>query len=444
MRQPKKQRAAYAIDWLQVLCRADFAYNDEVTFPDSFTSPQADASGNHRFYEFIEPKEFTRGYEQHRSVVWRGLVVAHVSAKPRSEYREPHSCTIKIANATLYCGDWYYILQDICQVLFWHPIRITRCDLCCDFNYFIGGLDPGTFIRKYVCKQKASYVRVGSNDFAVYGNKSNVTTIFNSIRWGSRQNGVSVYMYNKSKELREKKYKPWIVNHWKNHCLSSTKDVWRVEISINSDGCGLRELTSNVLHTLFIEDIATPDMARRMFQTYAAKYFRFCYTNQSIKHKKDLKEVQLINLDEVLDLKPCTITTSHDSGRRELMVLRSLQDMQDALQLSDSPFNCRENHQAISQLQSLYEEMFSRKSQEFRRTETARELMLKRLQNMLNERLQTSIRLQTAIGMNAREDVIKSMADTVERELTSLLPSPSEDSLACISSPPPRAAARNG
>jgi len=424
MSAPKRQRVAYSIDWLQVLCKSMQQYSDDIQLPDDFVSPLNAADGNHRWYETIEAKEYLHGYQYCKSIAWRGLVVAHVAYAPRSEYRDQCACAIKIANATLYCGEWYSILLDICAALMWHPIRITRCDLCADFNFFIGGLDPSAFLRKYVVKNKASYLRIGSNDFAVYGNKSNHATIFNSVRWGSRQNGVSVYMYNKTKELDEKKNKPWIRNMWQTLGLSSTKPIWRVEISINSEGCGLRELSSGVLHTLFVDDIATPDMARRMFQTYAAKYFRFVRTNPAIKHKKDLKEVQLLNLDEEISMKPCTITTAHDSGRREILVLRSLEDIEDTMRLIESPLNTVENRKAVAQLIKLYEELFAIKSREHHRNQTAKELAMSRVRNMMDEKTQYDNKMKSIYAQNLPEQRIRVIEKAVENELTKVMKEP--------------------
>lgn len=418
----KQSRTAYAIDWLQIACTSMDEYGDVIKLPSEMTSPNRDASGNHRFYELIEPKEFTHGYLQHKSVVWRGLIVAHVSCQPRNEHVSRFRASLKMANATLYCGDWFFLLNDICAALYWTPEKITRCDLCADFNFFLGGLCPATFMRKYVCKNNASYIRVGSNDFAVYGSKTNTATSFNSIRWGSRQNGVSVYMYNKSKELAEKKNKPWIKNHWKNHDLSSTKDVWRVEISINSEGCGLKSISSGLLHTLFIEDIATPDMARRIFQTYASKYFRFKRTSPNIKHRKDLPDIPLLNLDEVLDLRPCTLSESSDSGRKEWSVIQSLNAVREALHFIDSPFKTKENLEAVERCTTLYEDMFATKQQESNRYKEAKERMILRASALLDSKLREEKKVSSINAQYFSQDVLRQVVADSVRKLPLLHP----------------------
>lgn len=420
----KQPRVAFAVDWLQVLCKASQQFTDDITFPLDVISPEADSLGNHRLYSFVEPKEFTHGYTHNRSVVWRGLVVAHVSAVPRNEFRDPLSATIKMANATLYCGDWFFILHDICHALGWEPIRISRCDLCADFNFFVGGLAPSTFLRKYVTKNKASYLRVGSNDFAVYGNKSNHSTIFNSIRWGSRSNGVSTYLYNKTKELNEKTNKPWIRNHWTLCGLSSTKDVWRVEISINSEGTGLKSLTDGVLHTLFVDDIATPEMARQMFLTYAAKYFRFKRTDPKVKYAKDLKDVCLINTDGKLPLKPCPICETLPSSRKEYLFMRQIEVLDEVMKRIDSPFRTTENLNALSKIKDIAEALWQRSERESRAYKHAREKMICRVSTLIEERKIHDFHLQSIFAMTLPEDRVRAISDAVARELDTIyLPS---------------------
>lgn len=418
----KRNRCVFSIDWLQVTCQSIDTYTDDFPLVSEFVSYYSDSKGNHRIYEIIEPKEFTHGYLYNKSVVWHGLVVAHLSYHPRSEHRDPRGCSVKIANATLYSGDWYFILMDICKNLMWQPIKISRCDLCCDFNFFMGGLSPETFLRKYVQRDKSSYVRVGSNKFAVYGHKYNGHTLFESIRWGSRQNGVSVYMYNKTKELQENKHKPWITNTWKAHQLSSTKDVWRVEISINSEGCGLREISSNMLHTLFVDDLATPDMVRKMFVAYAAKYFRFKHTDPKIKHAKDLKDVTLLNLDEEINLTPCTLTDSHDSGHREWMALRSLQSVQEALRLVDSPFNTKENRKSLKVVETLYENLFSIRGNQASREEIAKDIAVQRIIEIVNTERKDAAKKAALSAWNLPSSAIKQLRKEVSKKLTFLKP----------------------
>lgn len=347
----KQPRTAYAIDWLQLTCIVPQGLQPAW---DSAVSPQNDAVGNHRLYVLREGAYYIRGYEFQREVWWNGFLVAHIACTPRNEHIPLDYGAIKMENACLYVADWYFIMTDILATLRWQPKHISRLDLCADFNYFIGGLLPSTFLRKYVCKNGASYIRIGSNKFCLYGVKDMRSTSFDSIRWGSRQNGVSVYMYNKTKELVEVKNKPHIRALWKQCQLSSKLDVWRVEISITSQGLGLKNITDNMFHTLFVDDLQTSQAIQQYFKVYAAKYFRFLRTDKSAKRKRDLKEVPLLNVECDCPLRPQELNTSNDTGRMELIISRRLFAMYETIR--DGNFaNKSDIMSAIMKVKSIYD-----------------------------------------------------------------------------------------
>lgn len=433
---PKGQkipRCAYAVDWLQITCEVPMgtppAWEEAV-------SPQADRIGNHRFYQLRDGDYYIRGYEFQKEVVCGGFVVAHIACVPRTEHLPLFSGAIKLENATLYVADWYFQLTDILAVLGWVPKKISRLDLCADFNYFVGGLLPSTFLRSYIRKQDASYIRMGSNKFCVYGLKDMHTTSFDSIRWGSRQNGVSVYMYNKTRELLEVKNKPHIRALWKAHDLSTTLDVWRVEISITSQGLGLKSATDAMFHHLFVDDLAEPNACRDLFKVYAAKYFRFLRTARGAKRKRDLKEVQLLDLTTDCPLRPFERIESVDSGRMEKIVSRKLHQMFEAVQLGQ----CSDKAvmtDALAKVIQLYDQHYEIKDNVA--------FTSKRLGELLHNPLLSSLHLPTKESefynltkarrnLSRWERVAQLICDAILKEIRN----------AHSASPLPRAAARNG
>lgn len=399
-------------------------------------SPQADRIGNHRFYQLRDGDYYIRGYEFQKEVVCSGFVVAHIACVPRTEHLPLFSGAIKLENATLYVADWYFQLTDILAVLGWVPKKISRLDLCADFNYFVGGLLPSTFLRSYIRKQDASYIRMGSNKFCVYGLKDMHTTSFDSIRWGSRQNGVSVYMYNKTRELLEVKNKPHIRALWKAHDLSTTLDVWRVEISITSQGLGLKSATDAMFHHLFVDDLAEPNACRDLFKVYAAKYFRFLRTARGAKRKRDLKEVQLLDLTTDCPLRPFERIESVDSGRMEKIVSRKLHQMFEAVQLGQ----CSDKAvmtDALAKVIQLYDQHYEIKDNVA--------FTSKRLGELLHNPLLSSLHLPTKESefynltkarrnLSRWERVAQLICDAILKEIRN----------AHSASPLPRAAARNG
>lgn len=328
----KSARVTYSIDWLQLFCKVP---TGKEPVWESAISPNADRYGNHHTYTICETKSFIKGYEWSRKVMYRNYDVATIACKPKDERRRKDGGAIKINNAVLYITDWYFFLHDILSTLGWIPMNITRVDLCADFNFFLGGLSPETFMRNYVCKQRKSYVRVGSNAYCVYGKKDMHKNTMESIRWGSRQSGVSVYMYNKTKELNDVKDKPWIRELWKKACLSSTKDVWRVEISITSQGLGLKSLFDSTIHTLFTDDLRDNQMVASMFKCYAGKHFRFLRLHDGAKRKRDLKEIPLLDVTDSAQFRPVSLCENHDTGRMERIVSNKLQNLLEYVEHTD-------------------------------------------------------------------------------------------------------------
>lgn len=318
----KQPRAVYSIDWLQVYCRV--ISRDKLTLAEGrdVYGRFSDIFGNHRHYKGAGATYYIKGYTQHFDVQYKARTVASISylRVPPSGVPE-WTATIRLANPVLYVSDWYFYLFDIADAYGLQPLRISRIDLACDLNYFIGGLLPSTFIRNYVCGGRRGYKRKGSNKWCVYAETIAGATAFQSIRWGSRASGVSVYMYNKSLELSQHD-KPWIRELWLKNNLRS-ESVWRVEISISSTRHGLCELSTNILRPLMVDELAVEEDVRQYFLAFAGQYFSF--TRWS-----DGKPIELLPKSNV-QVRPRVLSLSAPSGRREAAIINYLTKLRNAL-----------------------------------------------------------------------------------------------------------------
>lgn len=331
----RKFQCVYALDWLQLYCRTKYQKHLDLG---TYESPQADMYGEHRTYELRGATEFIHGYHEQADVWWKEYKVATIAWHPTGARKHLDAAAIKMANHTLYTTQWHFILHDILKTLQWTAVNITRADFACDLNYFVRGLYPETFIRKYMRRTSDTYIRKGSNKWCSVGVKDMHTNTYDYIRWGSRQSGVSVYLYNKSKELKEQKYKPWIAELWKRGGLDVSK-VWRVEISVNSSGRGLKSAFSQLVHSLFVDDISTQQSLQAIFQTYARDYFCFLWKPKNgAKYKKDLKPVELLPLEDALPNRPCTLYRSASSSRMEKYVYRNLEQLHSEIERSDDRY----------------------------------------------------------------------------------------------------------
>lgn len=327
----------FSVDWLQLFCSRELG---DIDPQQTYTSPRCDMYGNHRTYYLRQPREYLRGYRKQFCVKYKQYDVATIGYDHVDERVSRHACAIKAANAILYVADWRFIIEDIMATFGMVPLNITRVDLCCDFNEFAAPIKPNVFMQRYLESRHHkhdTYVRVGTDKYHIDGEKHIDKNEVQTIRWGSRSNGVSTYMYNKSLELQAHKYKKYIIQAWEAAGLiynDPKHPVWRVEFSISSKGVHLEDLELGQMHSLWLNDFDSNDKVRELFQVFAAKYFRFKIvppTSQNLVKKDNLKDLDLFCFDDVLPLKPRTLCVTVDSGRTERLISRRLSELATAL-----------------------------------------------------------------------------------------------------------------
>lgn len=371
----RTNRNVVSIDWLQILCTKRDNRVDTNLF---FTSDQTNEHGMHNTYKLVDAKEFTMGYNYHKSVMLKDIVVAHISWCPKRENVDENNCSIKIANNVLYTNMWHFILGDVCNALGWQVKSITRIDIACDMNYLMHGLHPELFIRKYIKGNCNGYIRCGSNKFSVIGEKYLQNTSMSYIRWGSRSSGVCTYLYNKSKEMRECSMKPWIIERWRGAGLN-VKNVWRLEFSINSAGRGLKDIENGLIHSLFVDDIQTQSQLISIFQTYAKKYFHFKHLRKNgTKYVKDMKDAELVDTTQSTELIPCQLYNRVHTSNQIQNAIVQIQYIKDELH--------EKNEQRNNGVENAIDKvvfMLNQKLFEQRKADDLREKITSSLQNGL-------------------------------------------------------------
>lgn len=363
-----------SLDWLQIFCVRPLSWECPKSH---FVSPYTDEFGNHCMYRICEPKEYIKGYRTQYLIMYKQYQMATIAFSPTDARVNKLACAIKLANPLLYVRNWRFYLYDIVRSLGWQMLSITRADFCIDFNKFSGGVLPAKWLRRYIQDantSKASYIRVGSNKFCVYGQKTIDCVNVESVRWGSRESGVSTYMYNKSLELAEKRSKPWIVSAWKDAGLvvnNRRLPVWRIEFSVTNKGLSLLNKDTGEIGILQTCLFDTPEKVREVCQIYASKYFRFRLIPPTgvtrPKYVKDLQEIKLLDFFHATSVKPVTLSRKTDSGRTERMISRRLHaladDLGDYVMLGHSKLT--EHIPAIQTAARIYDEVAAQKS--FRR-----------------------------------------------------------------------------
>lgn len=279
---------------------------------------------------------------------------------------------MKLSNRELYQPDFSGILINFLSLYGLKYKSISRLDLCYDCNDFAGGMSPRRLINsflsgKFLKNGQPSYslqgdtmtdkrdqltdailsairtapidnpvemkrvvqsvvneriTRTDDSRCTLRGNSKSVRDI-NYISFGSRSSSVCSYMYNKTKELRDVKEKPYIRQLWKLNGIDDTRDVWRVEISIKSDAKTLLKTETGELFTLSPDILKLQTDVESLFYVYAAKYFDFKMNNLA-KNKTRMASVPIFEHMPTITVRPIRLTIRQDSGRADRIFLKKL------------------------------------------------------------------------------------------------------------------------
>ena len=212
--------------------------------------------------EILQAK--SRTFSEIATISLCGEVVATICRKPYSPVISPTCGTLKIENEYLYLSNAVKLISQVFSDFNIRVLSVTRVDLCGDFEQITGG-QPSQLIldlingkrikvghsRYYVhgedlwrakgLRQIGEHTWVVPNSWEAVGSTSSMRLDY--LRYGTNKSNVCCYMYNKSKELREVKDKPYIRNRWKD----THADVWRLEFSIKGRRLSFIERESGVV-----------------------------------------------------------------------------------------------------------------------------------------------------------------------------------------------------
>ncbi len=226
------------------------------------------------------------------------------SSQPNGGLLPMNACHVRLVNRTCY---YYDAAQKLKAFLIEHGLeyqRISRVDVCLDFERFDSGDWPQKFLRRYL---QEKFAKINQTRIANYGEDAWTTRRWDSISWGREKSDVTTKLYNKTKQLNEVKDKPYIKQAWFACGLidnpvtcerRSAKgvvykpDIWRVEFSVRSGvkGWFVIEPNGKVNKKQSIRNNLDVWSGREnllaMFASLAQHYFRFKIVE--IGKRKDL------------------------------------------------------------------------------------------------------------------------------------------------------------
>lgn len=215
----------------------------------------------------------------------------------------PYACHVRLVNRACYANNAAQLMSDFLEQNGFAFQRISRIDICLDFERFDYGDKPQDFLRRFMAGR---YAKINQANINAHGLDQWDGRQWNSIRWGSPNSMVTTRFYNKTMELKQVHDKPYIRQAWQLCNLvddwstleKKRKDgtvykpeIWRVEFAVKSgtrkwfvveDYSGDRKRIISKHNTLDVYN--TREQIFDVFLSLAYHYFHFKhveYKNQS-------------------------------------------------------------------------------------------------------------------------------------------------------------------
>lgn len=301
-----------SIDWLQVYCHQ---------LDPNWTS----IVSRETIYDIRKLDYGSRQFKTICDVYSRdGRMFAQVQCDPCSSVLTRFAAIIKLDNRVLYCNDCVTQLLHFMAAYSFEYKNISRIDICHDSNYLAHGLRHSSLINGFLTNK---YQKIGLANYTLQG-ADGANHTYSYIRFGSRANGACCYMYDKTKELREVKNKPYIVDAWIREGIDVELSVWRCEISIKADATRLVDINTGQLFRLSTDIILQQSRIEQLFHTYADKYFHFV-RNKGQKHKKNMETIELFEPNAMPSIKVNRVSIAKNSGRMQKIMFNKMRDIAD-------------------------------------------------------------------------------------------------------------------
>lgn len=237
---------------------------------------------------------------------------------PYSPIIPKNTVMIKVANRYLYRPNWNIEFLNFCLACNITPKSISRIDICCDFESFDNNLHPEALMKGFLNNK---YLKMGQSKYSLEGQQGNGQQ-FSYLRFGKRENEVSSYLYNKSKELKEVKDKPYIRDQWDQCGIGQNKDVWRLEVSLRTTQLRTIVQSTGEILRLDLDFITTKGVLENIYNAVILKYFHF-KINDNQKQKRRMKDLVLFKgISTTLEMK--IINDKPQTNRMDKIVVKKI------------------------------------------------------------------------------------------------------------------------
>ena len=305
------------------------------------------------------------------------------------------SAHIRFCNRTCYASNSAQIMIDFLWQHKYILSRISRLDICLDFEKFDSKDDPQKFLDRYL---KGVYSKVNQGNISAHGKDQWDGRFWNSLSWGAEKSMITTKFYNKTMELKQKRDKPYIRQAWaaaglvddmitlqrrKQDGTIYNPDIWRLEFSIRSsvkrwyvieDVHGAKRKLRSIHHVL--DDYITD---RQLLEHFAGLVQHYFFFRKFIpgQRKDRCPEKKLFNFQEI----DRRYEVEHLATSKP--VESTLISLKNRLEYYIQLHPCGKSHDAaVSLLSLIREEVLARQARD---PESRREIIL--LQQLISRRL---------------------------------------------------------
>lgn len=163
-----------------------------------------------------------------------------ICCKPQSPILSDRLVSFKLENDLLYTEHWFLQLLTFIDDFKLQDVKISRVDLYRDFQYLDTEGLPET-PREFIAEIAAGKLKKkGGSKYSIFADDAEGGVY--AVTYGSILSGRQLAIYNKTKELKEVKDKPYIRKTWKDAGFDDKFPVYRAEVRICKRGLELFDL----------------------------------------------------------------------------------------------------------------------------------------------------------------------------------------------------------
>lgn len=273
----------------------------------------------------------TRHFKKVEEVFIGAKRIATLTSEPHSNILDKDSLIVKFDNWVCYDRNFRAIVNEFMNLNKFYFVACSRVDLCADFNLFDNGMKPANFIRKYVYRK-----------FLKAGKARNIRHTFDQgkdehessgLKFGSNLSEITYYLYNKTKELKEVVWKPYIYECWRVAGLDLAADVWRLEFSLKSGAKLIVNAETGEFDIFASMEIIKAEYIYKCFFILYEQYFQF-FWNDGKSRKDRMRALALFKYERCAEIL-VKAESMRNATRSDKIFIKKLHEMNNELRGRD-------------------------------------------------------------------------------------------------------------